>query len=56
MRIVTIGALNESLFHPMVERHVELWLDLLMAAVAQGRLSFSQKELIGRRVVGGVAA
>lgn len=56
VRIVTIRALNESLFHPVVERHVELGLDLLMAAVAEGRLSFSQKELIGRRVVGGVAA
>ena len=56
VRIVTIRALNESLFHPVVERHVELWFDLLMAAVAQGRLSFGQKEFIGSRVVSGVAA
>lgn len=56
VRIVTIRALNESLFHPVMERHVELWLDLLMAAIAEGRLSFCQKELIGSRVVSGVAA
>jgi hypothetical protein len=38
--IVTIGALNESFFHSMVERHIELGLDLLMAGVAEGWLRF----------------
>jgi hypothetical protein len=38
--VVTIRALNESFFHAMVERHIELGLDLLMAGVAKGWLSF----------------
>ena len=42
MGIVTIGTLNEPFFHAMVERHVELRLDLLMAGVAKIRLSFDQ--------------
>jgi len=40
MGIVTIGALNKSFFHAMVERHIELRLDLLMAGVAEGWLRF----------------
>jgi len=38
--IVTIGALNKSFFHAMVERHIELRFDLLMAGVAEGWLRF----------------
>lgn len=38
--IVTIRTLNESFFHAMVERHIELRLDFLMTGVAEGRLSF----------------
>jgi hypothetical protein len=56
VRIVAIGTLDESFFHPVVKGHVELWLDLLMAAVTEGRLSLGQKELISRRVMGRVAA
>lgn len=40
MGIVTIGALNKSFFHAVVERHIELRLDLLMAGVAEGWLRF----------------
>ena len=53
--VVTIRTLDQSLFHPMVERHVELWFDLLMAAVTQSRLRFGQEKLIGHSVVGRVA-
>ena len=52
MGIMTIGTLNEPFFHPMVERHVELRLDFLMAGVAEIRLSFDQKGLIRHSVVG----
>ena len=38
--IVTIRALDESFFHAMVERHIELWLDFLMTGVTKGWLSF----------------
>ena len=38
--IVAIGALNKSFFHAMVERHIELRFDLLMAGVAKRRLRF----------------
>ena len=41
VRVVTIRALNQSLFHPMVERHVELRFDLLVTAVTQSGLSLS---------------
>lgn len=40
--IVTICTLDEPFFDPVVEGHVELWLDLLMAAVAEGRLRLGQ--------------
>jgi hypothetical protein len=42
MRIVTIHTLNCSLFHSMVERHVELRFDFLMTAVTQSGLRLSQ--------------
>jgi hypothetical protein len=38
--VVTIRALNEPFLHAMVERHIELWLDLLMAVVTEVGLSF----------------
>ena len=55
MGIMTIGTLNEPLFHSMVERHVELRLDLLMAAIAEIFLGFDQKKLIRHSVVGRMA-
>ena len=42
MGVVTIGTLDEPFFHAMVEGHVELWLDLLMAGIAEIRLSLDQ--------------
>lgn len=53
--IVTIRALNESFFHAMVERHIELRLDLLMAGVAEGWLRFDQEVLILHSVVSRMA-
>ena len=53
--VVTIRTLNESFFHPMVERHVELRLDLLVARVAEIWLSFDQQKLIRGCMVGGMA-
>lgn len=53
--IVTIGALNQSFFHPMVERHIELRFDLLMAGVAEGWLRFDQEVLIFQSVVSRMA-
>ncbi len=38
--IVTVRALNEPFFHAMVERHIELRLDFLMAGVAEAWLNF----------------
>ena len=55
VRVVTIRALNQSLFHPMVERHVELRFDLLVTAVTQSGLSLGQEELILHSTVNGVA-
>ena len=55
MGIMTIGTLNEPFFHPMVERHVELRLDLLVAGIAEIRLSFDQKVLVRHSVVGRMA-
>src|SRR5579864_1005259 len=52
MGVMTIGALNESLFHAMVERHVELCLSLQMAAIAKGWLGFDQLKLICNSLVG----
>ncbi len=40
MGIVAIGTLNKSFFHTMVEGHIELRLDLLMAGVTEVCLSF----------------
>ena len=51
MGVVTVGALDEPFFHAMVERHVELRLDLLVAGIAEIRLSFDQKVLIRHSVV-----
>jgi hypothetical protein len=51
MGIVTIGTLNKSFFHTMVEGHIELRLDLLMAGVAQGRLRFDKEVLVLHSVV-----
>ena len=55
VRVVAIRALNESLFHPMVERHVELRFDLLMTAVTQSRLRLSQQKMIFHSVVSRMA-
>ena len=40
MGIVTIRTLNEAFLHAMVEGHIELRLDLLMAGVTEVCLSF----------------
>lgn len=40
MGVMTIRALHQSFFHPMVERHIELRLHLQVACVAEFRLSF----------------
>jgi hypothetical protein len=43
--VVAIGALNKSLFHAVVKRHVELWLNLLMTAVTEILLIFDQQKI-----------
>jgi hypothetical protein len=53
---MTIRTLNEPFLHSVVERHVELRLDLLMAGIAESRLSLNQKELIHHSLVGRMAA
>src|SRR5215813_8161292 len=55
MRVVTIRTLNCSLFHSMVERHVELRFDFLVTAVTQSGLSLSQQKLILDSVMSRVA-
>jgi hypothetical protein len=45
MRVVTIGALDQALFHAMMKRHVELRFDLLMAGVTQLLLVLDQHEV-----------
>jgi hypothetical protein len=53
---MAIRTLNESLFDSVVERHVELRLNLLMAGIAESWLRFSQEGLICHSVVGRMAA
>ncbi len=54
--IMAIRALNEPFVHPVVERHVELRLDVEVAAVAKGRLALDQQKPILVCLVGRVAA
>lgn len=42
MGIVAICALHQSLFHPMMEGHIELRLHFYVAAVTEIRLSFGK--------------
>src|SRR6516164_9289142 len=56
MGIVTIRALNEPFFYAMVERHVELRFDFLVAAIAQRWLGLDEQELFVAGLVGRVAA
>ena len=53
--VMTIRTLNESFFHSMVKRHIELRLNLLMAGIAKSRLSLDQEELIHHSFVGRMA-
>lgn len=46
MRIVAIRTLHQSLFHAVMEGHIELRLHFHVAAVAEIRLSFGKQELI----------
>ncbi len=55
VRIVAIGALNESFIHSMMERHIELRLLLQMAGIAKLRLGFLQQEFAGFGMVWRVA-
>jgi hypothetical protein len=54
--VMTIRTLNEPFLHAVVERHVELRLDLLMAGIAETRLSLDQEKLIHHSLVGRMAA
>lgn len=45
MHIVTIRALNQTLIHAMVERHLELRFLLQVTGVAESWLRFHQKKL-----------
>ena len=56
MGIVAVCALDQPFFNAMVEWHVELRFDLLMAAVTKRGLRFGQKKLISRAVMGRMAA
>lgn len=51
VRIVAVGALDEALVHPVMERHFKLRFLREVARVAQLRLRFYQKELRFRCVV-----
>ena len=55
MRVMTIHALHQSFFHPVMKRHIELGLHLQVAGVAKPRLSFDQQELIRHSLVGRMA-
>jgi hypothetical protein len=55
MRIVTIGALDQSFVNSMAERHFKLGLLLEMARVTQLGLRFRQQKLFGFRLVRRVA-
>lgn len=54
--VVAIRTVNEPFLHAMMEWHVELRLDLLMAGVAKTWLSLDQEELVHQPLVGRVAA
>lgn len=56
MRIVTIGALHETLIDAVLERHVELRPHIVVARVAEIGLSLREQELRRRRAVNRVAA
>lgn len=56
MRVVAIGALHQSLFHLVMERHGELRLHVGMALEAEHRLSGFQQMLGGCARVNAVAA
>ena len=44
--IVAVRALNQSFFHAVVERHVELRFFFLVACVAQAGLTLNQQRLV----------
>ena len=55
VRIMAIGALQQTFVNAMVKRHFELCLLLQMAGVAELRLRFDQQEFLGTGVVRGMA-
>jgi hypothetical protein len=55
VRIVTVGALDQSFVNTMAERHFELGFLLEMARVTQFGLRFRQQKLFGLRLVRRVA-
>ena len=56
MRIMAVGALDQSFVHTMVEGHIELRLLLQMARIAKLRLGFDEQKLCFFRVVWGISA
>ena len=52
MWVMTIGALDQSFFYPVMGGHVELRLHFHVAGVAELRLRFHQQGVIRRSVVG----